>query len=105
VRRKFGGVEVWRCESVEVEEVEKFENGRAVESSTQPRRRRHTPSEGIHPFTCHPKFSYTSGGLAFSYCFGAACGADLAEQGVFGPFCALKKDNKPNKMEVDDLEV
>jgi hypothetical protein len=33
----------------------------------------------------------TSGGRAFSYCFGAACGGDLAEQGVFVSFCAFKK--------------
>jgi hypothetical protein len=41
--------------------------------------------------------SYPSGGLAFSYCFGAACREDLAEQGVFGTFCALKKYNKPRR--------
>jgi hypothetical protein len=41
--------------------------------------------------------TYASGGLAFSYCSGAACREDLAEQGVFGPFCAFKKGNKPGE--------
>jgi hypothetical protein len=42
-----------------------------------------------------PALPYPSGGRAFSYCFGAACRDDLAEQGVFRSFCAFKKDNKP----------
>jgi hypothetical protein len=48
-----------------------------------------------NPKGTHSEFSYTSGGRGFSYCSGAACREDLAEQGVFGPFCAFKKDNKP----------
>jgi hypothetical protein len=40
----------------------------------------------------------TSGGLAFSYCSGAACRDDLAEQGVFVSFCAFKKKKLPKKL-------
>jgi hypothetical protein len=59
-----------------------------------------SPPSLIVPYMyCVRSLFYTSGGLGFSYCSGAACGADLAEQGVFGPFCAFKKDNKPREKE------
>jgi hypothetical protein len=32
---------------------------------------------------------------------GRPAGADLAEQGVFGPFCAFKKDNKPRRKKAE----